>query len=194
MAVADLAEHTNVSARFGLLLTIERRTMRFLVLLYALMAATAAAAPVVEVTGHVSVVDGDTIEIHGRLIRLYGIDAPEAGQTCSMNGRPYRCGEEAALALSDFIGARLVACEKCDIDSYERIVAVCRVDGEDVGAWMVSQGWALAYSNSSSDYVDEELGARANKRGLWRGTFMMPCVKSRPTLTPPVKPLNALRS
>src|SRR5262249_38733190 len=44
------------------------------------------------------------------------------------------------------------------------------------GAWMVSQGWALAYSGSSRDYVAEEQGARASKRGIWRGTFMMPWI------------------
>jgi hypothetical protein len=39
---------------------------------------------------------------------------------------------------------------------------------------MVSQGWALAYSRYSRDYFDEELAARANRRGVWRGTFMRP--------------------
>jgi endonuclease YncB( thermonuclease family) len=132
----------------------------------------ASAALAASLTGRASIMDGNTLVIHGRLIRLYGIDAPETAQTCSINGR--RCGEEAAHALSDFIGERPVACDKRELDRDGRIVAVCHVGGEDIGAWMVLQGWALAYSHPSRDYFDEELAARANKRGIWRGTFMSP--------------------
>lgn len=32
------------------------------------------------VTGRASVVDGDTIEVHGERIRFHGIDAPESWQ------------------------------------------------------------------------------------------------------------------
>lgn len=35
-----------------------------------------------EVIGKAIIVDGDTIEINKMKIRLYGIDAPEAGQKC----------------------------------------------------------------------------------------------------------------
>jgi endonuclease YncB( thermonuclease family) len=72
-------------------------------------------------------IDGDTIEIHGQGIRLHGIDTPEDGQTCDdASGKPYRCGQVAALALADKIGAGTVACEQRDTDRYGRIVAVCR--------------------------------------------------------------------
>lgn len=43
-----------------------------------------------------------SIEIHGQRIRLHGIDAPESRQLCDdARGKPYRCGQKAALALSD---------------------------------------------------------------------------------------------
>jgi endonuclease YncB( thermonuclease family) len=146
------------------------RLPAFLCALLAFISAVLAAS----LTGRASVIDGDTLAIHGRLIRLYGIDAPETAQTCSVNNRRYRCGEEAARALSEFIGERQVACDKRELDSDGRIVAVCHVGGEDMGAWMVLQGWALAHSQPSREYFDEELAARANKRGIWRGTFMSP--------------------
>ena len=121
-----------------------------------------------------SVIDADTIEIHGQRIRLHGIDAPEGRQTCELDGQPYRCGQQAALALADYIGQRTVVCEQRDVDRYQRVVAVCHVGGEDMGAWLVSEGWALAYRRYSTDYVDEEDGARTSRRGLWRGEFIPP--------------------
>jgi endonuclease YncB( thermonuclease family) len=127
-----------------------------------------------DVTGRASVVDGDTIEIRGERVRLFGIDAPESGQTCSVSGQPYRCGQQAALALADHIGQRTVRCEQRDRDRYGRIVAVCWVADEDISRWLVEQGWALAFRKYSTRYVSEEEDARAAGRGIWRGTFDAP--------------------
>jgi len=35
-----------------------------------------------------SVIDGDTIEVHGQRIRIHGIDAPESRQLCRLDGKP----------------------------------------------------------------------------------------------------------
>src|SRR5262245_9132440 len=61
------------------------------------------------VVGVASVIDGDTIEIHGQRIR--GIDAPETSQPCDLDGKPWRCGQASANALAEYIGRRTVTCE-----------------------------------------------------------------------------------
>lgn len=127
------------------------------------------------ITGVASVIDGDTLEIHGQRIRLYGIDAPESRQTCrDAAGRDYRCGQQAAIALSDRIGRLPASCEKRDVDRYKRIVAVCRLGRDDLNAWLVSEGHAMAYRQYSSDYVSQEARAREARRGIWRGEFTAP--------------------
>jgi endonuclease YncB( thermonuclease family) len=125
-------------------------------------------------SGRASVIDGDTIEIHGQRIRFFGIHAPESHQTCEADQQTYRCGQQAALALADRIGQQTVSCEKHDVDRYGRVVAVCRAGGKDLNAWMVSQGWALAYRHYSTAYVGEEDAAHAAHLGIWRGPFTAP--------------------
>jgi endonuclease YncB( thermonuclease family) len=49
--------------------------------------------------GSADVVDGDTLQISAQHIRLYGIDAPENGQSYNLNGKPWPCGQRAAGAL-----------------------------------------------------------------------------------------------
>jgi endonuclease YncB( thermonuclease family) len=124
--------------------------------------------------GLASVVDGDTLVIHGRRIRLQGIDAPEAAQTCTIGERRYPCGAAAALALADRIGEQTVSCATVEIDEYDRDVAFCSVDGEDLNRWMVREGWALAYVAYSTLYVADEVEARRAGKGMWRGTFDKP--------------------
>lgn len=131
-------------------------------------------APPVTVSGVARVLDGDTLDITGTRVRLYGIDAPEHDQTCRRAGRTYACGQEAAAALRGLLGARTVACQRRDTDRYGRTVAVCAVSGTDVNGWMVAQGHALAYREYSTDYVPQETAARSAKRGLHAGTYVNP--------------------
>jgi endonuclease YncB( thermonuclease family) len=140
----------------------------------------AAAADRAAVAGAASVVDGDTIEIHGARIRLHGIDAPESYQICIRGGRRYRCGQEAAFALDDKIGNQVVTCEHRDTDRYRRMVAVCVAGGVDLGRWLVQRGHALAYRKYSLDYVRDEEAAAAARAGMWEGEFQNPAEVRHP--------------
>ena len=147
------------------------RTSAVLIFLFALTTPAVAAT----VQGVTSVVDGDTLEIHGERIRLHGIDAPESAQTCMRSsGKQWRCGHDAANALSDYIARRPVICEGQDRDTYGRLIAVCSVGGVEINRWLVTQGWAVAYRKYSMDYVDAESDARAEEMGIWSSSFDMP--------------------
>lgn len=140
-------------------------------------AATAESAQAEEAdfVGIASVTDGDSIEIHGQRIRLWGIDAPESAQQCtSANGASEPAGRRAATALADIIASRTVSCVERDRDQYGRPVSVCRVGEQDISRAMVEQGWAWAYVRYSRDYVSQEQTAREAQRGVWAWTCQAP--------------------
>lgn len=135
--------------------------------------APASGAPLIQ--GTASVIDGDTIEIHGERIRLDAIDAPESSQLClDAAGNRYRCGQKSAFALADMIGRSTVTCEPKGHDRYRRTIAVCFSGETNLNAWMVVQGWAVAFRKYGIDYIGEEDNARLARRGIWAGSFEMP--------------------
>lgn len=128
-----------------------------------------------EISGNAVVVDGDTIRINETTIRLFGIDAPEAKQTCyDDNSMVWDCGIKSSALLTSLVENKSITCKSRDIDQYNRLVAVC-MDGEiDLNGLMVSNGMAVAYRDYSSDYIDEETEAKSSSRGLWAGKFEYP--------------------
>jgi endonuclease YncB( thermonuclease family) len=94
-------------------------------------------------TGQASIIDGDTLEVHGTRIRLWGIDAPESNQLCrGADSNQYRCGAKAANELDAFIARRPVDCLPVSLDVYGRTVATCSMDGVDLADWLVRNGLA----------------------------------------------------
>ncbi|WP_311538675.1 thermonuclease family protein [uncultured Bradyrhizobium sp.] len=129
-----------------------------------------------DVAGQASVIDGDTLEILGTRVRLYGIDAPEHDQLCrDQHGAHYRCGQVAANALAAFIGRQTVACVEVDRDRYGRVVAVCSAGKVDLADWLVRGGFAVDWPRySKGDYAAAEAEARGAQSGLWSGRFVEP--------------------
>jgi len=121
--------------------------------------------------GRAQVTDGDTIRIGEARIRLKGIDAPEMEQRCSRGGRSYACGETARRALIDLVSSKTVRCRAAGRDRYQRILARCTVEGNDIGTQMVESGWAVSYGR---DYDAEEARAQDREVGLWEGDFERP--------------------
>jgi endonuclease YncB( thermonuclease family) len=117
-----------------------------------------------DIAGTASVIDGDTIEIHGQRIRLSGFDAPERGARCGA----INVYQKASLALADIIGMHTVTCMSQGTDRYGRIVATCSVNGVDLGHELVRKGWARDWPQySQRTYAEDEVSARAAARGIW---------------------------
>lgn len=127
-------------------------------------------------TGSASVVDGDTIEIHGERIRILDIDALESRQICTaQDGSEWRCGQQAALVLDDWIGSRTVRCESDKLDRYGRHLARCAVAGQDLAEWLAVNGWAVPYRDCKCEVVREAADrAKAQQLGIWSSDFQMP--------------------
>lgn len=154
-----------------------RRMKRFqfglLAVFMIFLASPALADPII---GKASVIDGDTIEIHGTRIRLSGIDAPESSQLCrGDDSLQYRCGAKSANELDDHIAGRPVSCEGVGRDQYGRVVAICSIDGEDVGEWLVRNGFAFDWPRySRGKYTAAQKEAERTGRGVWAGSFVVP--------------------
>jgi endonuclease YncB( thermonuclease family)/Ca2+-binding RTX toxin-like protein len=120
--------------------------------------------------------DGDTLTLSGAKVRLWGIDAPELDQQCDdARGRQYRCGIHAREALETMVRNRDITCRQHDRDRYGRVVALCEVEGQDVGRLMVRTGHAVDYRRySGGRYELDQRRAREERTGIWAGTFTMP--------------------
>ena len=121
-------------------------------------------------SGVARVVDGDTIAVGDLRVRLEGIDAPEASQTCLTRlGQPWPCGTKATNELARLVDGRQVRCEDRGLDKYNRTLGICFLGSLDINAEMVRRGFAWAFVKYSNAYVAVEAEARAAKAGIWEG-------------------------
>jgi endonuclease YncB( thermonuclease family) len=128
-------------------------------------------SPVMLAPATAIVVDGDTLKIGSERVRLHGIDAPEYKQRCADG---WQAGEAARHALASLVWAGKTQCEKVTTDRYGRTVAICRVNGEDIGAAMVRRGMAWAYTPYSFRYLPEEMFARFDGVGVHSRSCTLP--------------------
>lgn len=135
---------------------------------------TAVPAGAETLSGPARVVDGDTLVVGERRVRLFGIDAPEAAQTCTRDGEEWACGVESARQLSELVGNGDVVCTGDEIDGYQRLVAVCHTDRFNLNRTLVEYGWATAFREYSDAYIADETRAKMARRGIWSSTFDLP--------------------
>lgn len=122
--------------------------------------------------------DGDTLELDGRVIDLVGIDAPEFGQLCRRAGVAVDCGMIARTQLLDLTAGAAVSCDLAAavVRPGWPTIAACQVGGYDLSEGMLHTGWALIPPDVSAPqrYARVEAGARDEKRGLWGFEFITP--------------------
>jgi endonuclease YncB( thermonuclease family) len=131
-------------------------------------------AAAADLSGPARVLDGDTLDVAGQHVRLYGIDAPEVGQLCSRRGMAWACGAAATELLRELIGEQHVACRTLEREPDGRIIGKCKVDWLDLGAEMVTRGFAIAVLQISRDYLQNYREARGKENGIFAGIFVEP--------------------
>ena len=139
-----------------------------------------------EIYGTPKIIDGDTVHINNKKIRLEGIDAPEIKQQCKKPflkisifigyqfSKSYSCGVISKKKLIDKIENSKIRCISSSKDRYKRYLATCYKENINLNKWMVRNGHAVAYKRYSKDYVRDEEYAKENKLGLWEGSFIIP--------------------
>jgi len=123
-------------------------------------------------TGPARIIDGNTIEVSGITHRLRGITAPGPQQMCrtdnSEKGETWPCGRCAREALHAHIQNRPVTCFTEPKDRGPPHRSTCYVHDQDIAAWLVRRGWALADRSALDSYVLEEKMVSGFGRGEWR--------------------------
>ncbi|GDX37018.1 hypothetical protein LBMAG19_1640 [Candidatus Pelagibacterales bacterium] len=122
----------------------------------------------------IQVIDGDTIHIGKLKYRFFGIDAPEIKQICEKDNTKIQCGVIAKSILKNKIADKIPECIVKDKDRYQRLVAECFIGKESLSRFMVREGYAVAYSQYSKDFIEDEKYAKENKLGIWSMNFQMP--------------------
>ena len=138
---------------------------------------------ITSVLGYAKIIDGDTIKINSKKIRLHGIDAPEKKQTCKKPyliigifsfTKSYSCGQVSTDKLIKKINNQIIKCKIKNVDRYNRLIGECYKRNENLNAWLVSNGYAVAYRKYSKKYIPNERNAKNNNLGIWQGKFEMP--------------------
>lgn len=125
--------------------------------------------------GSVKVLNGDTLQLNNKLVRLYAIDAPESNQLCADKfGSSYHCGAKSARWLKKWLGDNTIECKVVEQNEEGQIVGICNYGPYDIAAALVNAGWAVSYDKYATIYKPYEIQAQNNKRGLWQGRFYMP--------------------
>ena len=125
-----------------------------------------------EVSSYAAVNEDGTLRIKGKTIRLFGIYIPDTERTCSTNRIPPICGSRASVALEFKIDG-FVRCELLTRNDDKTYTGLCRVnvsafdEGEDLSAYLLQKGWAVALPDAPFEYQTLEKIARSRSFGVW---------------------------
>jgi endonuclease YncB( thermonuclease family) len=144
----------------------------FLAALVAFQAPHVARAAANEVVGRAVVLDDASLRIRNTVFRLHGIYVPATGRSCAFFLRPVPCADRAALALETRIQG-FVHCSAVSRNRDGSVNAICFIRrkfyslGEDLAAYLLSRGLALALPGAPFEYVALERIAQTRQLGFW---------------------------
>lgn len=109
-------------------------------------------------------------------MRLFGVDAHELDQDCrDGDGRRIACGKWARDWVAARFEGRFARCHTLKFDRYDRALATCKVDGEDIGELLLREGVVAVYPRETlSDYIEFEKEAQLFARGIWAWESELP--------------------
>lgn len=125
-------------------------------------------------SGPATVVDGDTLGLNGQEVSLYGIDALEITQSCSLNDESWFCGWDAANRLEEIVGGRDVTCEEAGADAEGNALYRCMAGEDDLAGLMLDEGFAVTAAETDETYLSREAVASESGAGIWAGIFVPP--------------------
>jgi len=128
-------------------------------------------------SGIAKVIDGDSIIVDDREVRIFGIDAPEYRQSCfDGKNREYSCGKASRNFLYDLVNGKKVTCHYAQKDKYNRFLGKCEIGALSINQEIIRNGMGVIYNFSESDDVMDALEAKAKeqKLGIWQGAFQLP--------------------
>lgn len=120
------------------------------------------------------VIDGDSVQVDGTVLQLYGIDAPELGQLCYHKDRPWPCGLEAAYALRKLLELGQGPLHCAPVEGASDDAAVCELGNEVIAEVLVRQGHVVALADGIAEYREAESEAKQARLGIWGSAFVMP--------------------
>jgi endonuclease YncB( thermonuclease family) len=113
------------------------------------------------------VVDGGTLRLHDRVVRLEGVEPPPRGTTSGPREGPAEdCAAAATNALAALVREAPVACRITDEDRLGRPSGICQASGTELNRALVAAGWARA-DRARTELKQAEAAARAGGLGVW---------------------------
>jgi endonuclease YncB( thermonuclease family) len=160
----------NTKFRLGIFSLLPLFLTQVLPVLLVLLSATAVSAK--EISSSARVNEDGSLHIKGKTVHLYGIHIPKTGRTCRSNQLPPLCGSRAVIALEFKIDG-FVRCEIMAENNDRSVVGWCRVnagyfsEGEDLSAYLLERGWAVALPDAPFEYQTMEKISRHRGVGVW---------------------------
>lgn len=106
-----------------------------------------------------------SFEAMGYKLAIAGTESVDPDETCTSGSIDWPCGVRARAAVRMWVRGRALNCAPPPKDKDRLATVTCNLGKQDVGAWLVSNGWARAVPGGP--YAEAEAKAREGKIGIF---------------------------